>query len=60
MAAGQTAEILGKNLDGTWYKIRFYNGEGWIAALTVDVEGNVSNLVAEAGPATPIPAPPRL
>jgi len=58
MAAGQTAEILGKNLDGTWYKIRFYNGEGWIAALTVDVEGNVSNLVAEAGPATPIPAPP--
>lgn len=58
MAAGQTAEIIGKNLDGTWYKIRFYNGEGWIAALTVDVEGNTSNLPAEAGPATPIPATP--
>lgn len=58
MAAGQTAEILGKSLDGTWYKIRFYNGEGWIAALTVDIEGSVSNLVAEAGPATPIPALP--
>lgn len=58
MAAGQTAEIIGKNLDGSWYKIRFYNGEGWIAALTVDVEGNTSNLVAEAGPPTPIPATP--
>jgi uncharacterized protein YraI len=58
MAAGQTAEIIGKNLDGSWYKIRFYNGEGWIAAITVDVEGSTSSLVAEAGPPTPIPATP--
>ncbi len=56
MAAAQTADIIGKNLDGSWYKIRFYNGEGWIAAITVDVVGDVNSVPAEAGPPTPIPA----
>lgn len=59
-AAGQTAEIIGLNLAGDWYKIRYYNAEGWILGTLVSVEGDISTLPREAGPPLPTltPQPP--
>lgn len=56
-AANATTEILAQNLRGDWYKVRFNNGEGWVLAELVTVEGNVSSLPREAGPPTPVPTP---
>lgn len=55
LAAGSTAVILAVNPAGTWYKIQYYNGEGWISAQVVTVTGDTSTLPRDAGPATPIP-----
>jgi hypothetical protein len=55
LAAGSTAVILAVNPAGTWYKIQYYNGEGWISAQVVTVSGDISSLPRELGPATPIP-----
>jgi hypothetical protein len=55
LAVGATAPILAVSTDGTWYKIQYYNGEGWIFAQTVSVTGDISGLPREAGPPTPIP-----
>jgi len=54
-AAGTTSDILAVNPDQTWYKIRYFNSEGWIAGSVVEVVGNLSNIPVEAGPPTPIP-----
>jgi uncharacterized protein YraI len=56
LAVGATAPILAVNTDGTWYKIQYYNSEGWIFASTVSVTGDISGLPREAGPPTPVPA----
>jgi uncharacterized protein YraI len=56
--ANQTTEILGTNLDGSWLKVRYGSGEGWVYAPLVTVEGDISSLPAETGPATPVPAQP--
>jgi len=56
LAANATADILAVSTTGGWYKIRYYNGDGWISATVVDVRGDISSLPREAGPATPIPA----
>jgi len=55
-AAGQTSEILSLNLDGTWYKVRYGGGEGWVYAPFTTASGNTANLPREAGP--PPPPPP--
>lgn len=56
LAVGATAPILAVSTDGTWYKIQYYNGEGWIFAATVSVTGDIAGLPREAGPPTPVPA----
>jgi uncharacterized protein YraI len=58
LAVGATAPILAVNTDGTWYKIQYYNGTGWIFSSTVSVTGDISGLPREAGPPTPVPATP--
>ncbi len=55
LAANQTSEILAVNPDRSWYKIRYYNGEGWVFATLMTVSGNVDSLPVDAGPPTPIP-----
>lgn len=55
LAAGATAVILAVNPAGTWYKIQYYNGEGWISAQVVTVTGDIASLPRDVGPATPIP-----
>lgn len=58
LAAGATAEILAVSTSGTWYRIQFYNGDGWISGSTVEVQGDTASLPREAGPATPVPPTP--
>lgn len=56
-SAGEQAEILSLNLSGDWLKVRFGDGEGWVYAPYVTVQGSTSNLPREAGPPTPVPQP---
>lgn len=55
-AANQSAEITGVNPSRTWYKVKYYNSEGWVFANLMTTSGDVSNLPVDAGPPTPIPA----
>ncbi len=57
-AAGQSAEILAMNTDGTWYKVRYGSGEGWVFAALTEASGDVASLPREAGPPIPTAAPP--
>ncbi|MBI5668212.1 MAG: SH3 domain-containing protein [Chloroflexi bacterium] len=54
-AANQTADVLAKSPDGTWFKVRYYNAEGWVFGQLVTVSGDVSSLPVDPGPPTPIP-----
>ncbi|MDX2141011.1 MAG: SH3 domain-containing protein [Chloroflexota bacterium] len=58
LAAGATADLLGRDPSGQWYKIRYYNADGWISASLVDVSGDTSNLPVDAGPPPPAPTVP--
>lgn len=55
---GETVEILARNFAGDWYKIPYFNAEGWVAASLVTVSGDISRVPQEAGPPTPQPLPP--
>ncbi|MBZ0286038.1 MAG: SH3 domain-containing protein, partial [Anaerolineae bacterium] len=55
-AANQTAEIVGINPSRTWYKVKYYNSEGWVFANLLTTSGDTSNLPVDPGPPTPIPA----
>ena len=57
-AANDTSEVLAVNPSRTWYKVRYYNSEGWVFANLMSVSGNVDNLPVDAGPPTPTPVPP--
>ena len=56
LAAGATSNIVAVNPAGTWYKIEYYNGEGWVSSVVAEVIGDISGLPREAGPPTPVPA----
>ena len=55
LAAGDESNILAVNPAGTWYKIQYYNGDGWIFGDIVTVLGDTSRLPREVGPPTPVP-----
>ncbi len=55
--AGQQADIQAVYTDGTWLKVRFGTGSGWVFAQLVKVEGNISVLPREAGPPIPTARP---
>lgn len=57
LAANAEAELLGVNPAGDWYKIRYYNAEGWVYGPNVTISGNTANLPVDAGPPTPAPTP---
>lgn len=52
-------EALAVNSARTWYKVRYYNSEGWIASELVNVVG-VERLPIDEGPPPPTPVPPTL
>ena len=57
LAANDESEILAVNPAGDWYKIRYYNGEGWVYAPLVTTSGNMASVPTEQGPPTPTPTP---
>lgn len=59
-AANDTAEILAVNTSRTWYKVRYYNGEGWVFGNLLSVSGDTANLPVDPGPPVPTltPIPP--
>ncbi|MDQ7025704.1 MAG: CARDB domain-containing protein [Anaerolineae bacterium] len=58
LAAGAVEDLLARHPSGQWYKIRYYNGEGWIFADTVEVIGDIATIPVESGPPTPVPFTP--
>ena len=55
IAAGDQAELLAINIHKTWYKIKYYNSEGWVFGSLLEVRGNLDDLPVVYGP--PLPAP---
>lgn len=62
--AGQTAEVVGRSAEQTWWVIRFpaaASGQAWVAATLVE-SANTDNVPVVAAPPTPrptsTPAPP--
>lgn len=60
LAAGETVDVLGRTPAGDWLKIRYYNGDGWIAAGFVTLSGDQTQVPVDPGPAIPTltPVPP--
>jgi hypothetical protein len=60
LAANQTADLVAKTPDGQWFKIKYYNGTGWVFAQNVTPSIDVSSLPVDAGPPVPTltPVPP--
>lgn len=58
LAAGAEVRVLGVNPARTWYKVQYYNGEGWVWHELVTVTGDTASLPVDAGPPTPVPATP--
>jgi hypothetical protein len=60
LAAGETVEVLGRTPGSDWLKIRYYNGDGWIAAGFVTLAGDQSQVPVDPGPPVPTvtPVPP--
>lgn len=60
-AAGDTALIMGKNDDGSWFQIEFpaaADGAGWIYGPLIQVNGQTQGIeVAQAPPPPPTPTP---
>ncbi|MCY4525182.1 MAG: SH3 domain-containing protein, partial [Anaerolineaceae bacterium] len=55
IGAGDQVELLAVNIHKTWYKIKYYNGEGWVFGSLLDISGNIDDLPAIWGP--PLPQP---
>lgn len=54
-AANNTTEVLAISPDRAWYKVKYYNGEGWVFANLMSISGDTARLPVDAGPPTPIP-----
>ncbi len=59
-AAGDSSDVLAVNPARTWYKVRYWNGEGWVFGSLLTISGDASNLPVDPGPPTPTPVPPTL
>jgi uncharacterized protein YraI len=54
---GESADITGKNQDGTWWQIAFSGGTGWVKADLVTTSGETGGVAIAQAPPTPA-APP--
>jgi hypothetical protein len=59
-AANDQSEVLAVNPERTWYKVKYFNAEGWVFGNLLTVSGNADNLPVDAGPPKPTltPVPP--
>ena len=56
LTAGQTADVLARNPAGDWLKVRYLNGEGWVFAQLVTLNGDAATLPVDSGPPAPTQA----
>ncbi len=54
-AAGQSAQIVALSMDGTWYKVQYGGGTGWVYAALSQASGDLASLPRDPGPPTPLP-----
>lgn len=55
LAANDTAELLARSPDGQWFKIKYYNGTGWVFASFTSPSVDPGSLQVDAGPPPPAP-----
>ncbi len=60
LAANQSVELLARSTDGQWFKVKYYNGSGWVFAAYTTPSVDPSTLTVDAGPPVPTltPIPP--
>lgn len=60
LAANQSVELLARSTDGQWFKVKYYNGSGWVFAAYTTPSVDPSTLTVDAGPPVPTltPVPP--
>jgi len=56
LPAGGSANVEGKNAEGTWWYIAFPSGHGWVSASVVTAACIPTTLAVIAAPPTPLPA----
>ncbi|MCB9460096.1 MAG: ABC transporter substrate-binding protein [Anaerolineaceae bacterium] len=54
---GDTAQVIGANIDFSWVVISFRGGQGWLSRGILDLFGNVNQIPIIAPPPTPTPPP---
>lgn len=54
---GQTAEVIGANIDFSWVVIEFRGQQAWLSRSILDITGNLNTLPVIAAPPTPTPSP---
>jgi len=54
-AAGDEVELLAINIHKSWYKIKYYNGDGGVCGRLLETRGNLDDLPVLTGP--PLPEP---
>jgi hypothetical protein len=57
LAADQTADLLARSPDGQWFKIKYYNGAGWVFAAYTKPSVDPASLTVDAGPPVPTDTP---
>ncbi len=59
LLAGTELDVTGRNADSTWFRVPYYNAEGWIFGGLLTVTGDVNSLpVINVPPPPPTAAPP--
>ncbi len=67
LAADQSVDLLARSPDGQWFKVKYYNGSGWVFAAYTKPSVDPASLTVDAGPPpptltpvppTPLPVPP--
>ena len=57
LAADQSVDLLARSPDGQWFKIKYYNGTGWIFAAYTKPSVDPNSLQVDAGPPVPTLTP---
>ncbi len=55
---GETAQVIGANVDFTWVVIEYRGQQGWLATYLLDVSGDQRTVPIITPPPTPTPRPP--
>jgi uncharacterized protein YgiM (DUF1202 family) len=53
LTAGTTVDILARSPASDWLRIRYANGDGWVFAALVTVNGDLNAVPVDAGPPPP-------